>query len=446
MLYHKLFVSWKFGQEVNFRRSFTPIIQSFLFLLAFAALALMVSCKPGQGPAGKTAAEILGNPDYQAISFGSYRELSRDIQPTIPQLKDDLKILSAMGIRLLRTYNVYYDEAANLLEAITQLKKEDQAFEMYLMLGAWIDCKNAWTDLPDRIRNVESEKNAGEIDRAVALAKQHPDIVKVIAVGNEAMVHWAWNYYVEPAIILKWVRHLQNLKKQGELPATLWITSSDNFASWGGGGSEYHVEDLNELIKAVDFISMHTYPMHDTHYNPDFWGLREAELALSDSEKIDAAMLRAKDYAMAQYESVMRYMKSLGVDKPIHIGETGWATQSNERYGDEGSRACDEYKSAIYYKHMREWTNAAGLTCFYFEAFDEQWKDAANPGGSENHFGLFNLQAQAKYMIWDLVDAGVFNGLTRDGQPITKTFNGDKNAMMQTVKVPPTEMEIKARK
>jgi hypothetical protein len=65
--------------------------------------------------------------------------------------------------------------------------------------------------------------------------------------------------------------------KKGELPETLWITSSDNFASWGGGGSEYHKDDLNELIKAVDYISMHTYPMHDTHYNPDFWGVREEE-------------------------------------------------------------------------------------------------------------------------------------------------------------------------
>lgn len=410
--------------------------RAFLFLISFSAVTLFVSCSQGSGPVGKTAADILGNPEYQAISFGGYRELSRDIQPTIPQLKEDLKLLSAMGIKLLRTYNVYYDEAANLLEAITQLKKEDPTFEMYLMLGAWIDCKNAWTELPPD-HDEESEKNAGEIDRAVALAKQYPDIVKIIAVGNEAMVKWAANYYVQPGVILKWVNHLQELKKQGELPETLWITSSDNFASWGGGDSEYHVEDLNQLIKAVDFISMHTYPMHDTHYNPDFWGLRENETDLSDMEKIDAAMLRAKNYAISQYESVVRYMKSLGVNKPVHIGETGWATQSNEYYGDEGSRATDEYKSAIYYKHIREWTNAARLTCFYFEAFDEQWKDAANPGGSENHFGLINLQSQAKYAIWGLVDAGVFNGLKRDGKPITKTFNGDKNALMQTVKVPP---------
>jgi exo-beta-1,3-glucanase (GH17 family) len=415
-------------------------------LISFLLVALMFSCSQTPEQSVKTAAEILGNPEYQAISYGGYRELSRDIQPTIPQLKEDMKILSAMGIKLLRTYNVYYDETANLLQAISELKQDDPEFEMYIMMGIWIDCKNAFTELPDRIRNEESIENAAEVARAVKLAQKYPDIVKIIAVGNEAMVHWAWQYYVEPAIILKWVNYLQDLKKAGQLPETLWITSSDNFASWGGGGSEYHNDDLKELIKAVDFISMHTYPMHDTHYNPDFWGVREEEEHLSDLEKIHAAMFRARDYSMVQYQSVVDYMQSLGVNKPVHIGETGWATQSNEYYGPEGSRATDEYKSALYYWHTREWTNEAGITCFYFIGFDEQWKDAENPMGSENHFGLINLQAQAKYAIWDLVDEGIFDGLTRDGMPITKTYKGSKEALMKDVKVPPTDLEIQARK
>lgn len=384
----------------------------------------------------KTAAEILGDPEYLAISYGGYRARSRDVQPTIPQLKEDMRILSAMGIKLLRTYNVHYEEVTNLLQAIREMKTADPGFEMYLMLGAWIDCKNAWTSLPERIRNQDSERNAREIDRAVELAKQYPDIVKIIAVGNEAMVHWAWEYYVEPGVILRWVNHLQNLKAQGQLPADLWITSSDNFASWGGGGSEYHVEDLNRLMEAVDFISMHTYPMHDTHYNPEFWGIAEDENQLEDLQKIEAAMLRARDYAISQYNSVVRYMDSIGVDKPVHIGETGWATQSNEHYGHAGSRATDEYKAARFHHLIREWTNAEGITCFYFEAFDEQWKDAANPQGSENHFGLFNLQGQAKYALWEMVDKGVFKGLTRDGNPISKTFGGDKKALLKTVEVP----------
>jgi exo-beta-1,3-glucanase (GH17 family) len=427
---------------------FIPLkkIKNIISILFSVLIALAVfSCSPAPDVESKTAAEILGNPEYQAISYGGYREKTRDIQPTIPQLKEDMKILSAMGIKLLRTYSVKFDETANLLKAITELKKDDPAFEMYLMLGAWIDCKNAWTEFPPD-HDQESEENAAEIDRAVALAKQYPDIIKIIAVGNEAMVKWAERYYVQPGVILKWVNHLQDLKQKGELPQTLWITSSDNFASWGGGGAEYHVEDLNELIKAVDYISMHTYPMHDTHYNPDFWGVREAEEGLSDMEKIDAAMLRARDYAVSQYESVVSYMRNLGVDKPVHVGETGWASISNEFYGDEGARAIDEYKSASYYRHTREWTNAAGITCFYFEAFDEPWKDANNPLGSENHFGLINLQSQAKYAIWDLVDAGVFEGLTREGLPITKTYGGDKEAMMKDVKVPPTDLEIQERK
>jgi exo-beta-1,3-glucanase (GH17 family) len=70
---------------------------------------------------------------------------------------------------------------------------------------------------------------------------------------------------------------------------------------------------------------------------------------------------------------VVNYTKSLEVNKPIHIN--GWASYSNF-HGDEGSKATDEYKEGLYYQLLREWTNNAGISCFYFEAFDEQWKDA----------------------------------------------------------------------
>ena len=88
---------------------------------------------------------------------------------------------------------------------------------------------------------------------------------------------------------------------------------------------------------------------------------------------------------------------------------------------------------------MREWTNAAGISCFYFEAFDEQWKDAANPMGSENHFGLFNLKGEAKYGLWNLVDEKIFEKLSRGGNPIQKTENGNKEKIMKTVLPPPNK-------
>jgi len=304
------------------------------------------------------------------------------------------------------------------------------------MLGAWIDCKNAWTEL-EPIRDQESDRNISEIDTAVLLTQKYPDIVKIIAVGNEAMVHWATSYFVSPIIILKWVNFLQELKTEGKLPKDLWITSSDNFAAWGGDTEDYRTEDLESLIKAVDYISVHSYPFHDTHYNSEFWKSPKEEGRLSELEKIDAAMLRAKHRVMSQYQSVFDYLKRLGVDKPIHIGETGWASYTVGQYGDQGSRATDEYKQGAFYKHMRDWTREEGIACFYFEAFDEQWKDAQNPQGSENHFGLINLKGQAKYPLWEMVENNTFKGLTRNGKEITKTYEGNLEALMKDVLTPP---------
>jgi exo-beta-1,3-glucanase (GH17 family) len=385
-----------------------------------------------------TAKDILGNPKYLAMSYGGYRHADHSIEPTLDELKDDMKLLSAMGVKIIRTYKLTKPQASNLVKVISDLKEEDPNFEMYVMLGVWIDCKNAFNwENGEPNHNEESEENASEIKRAVDLSNKYPNIIKIIAVGNEAMVKWATSYYVQPNIILKWVNHLQELKKEEKLPKDLWITSSDNFASWGGGGEEYHVEDLNKLIKAVDFISMHTYPMHDTHYQPEFWQKPFPKEDMTDIEKIDASMLRAKDYAISQYKNVKRYMESLGVNKPIHIGETGWASFSDGYYGPKGSKACDEYKEALYYKHMRDWTNEAGLSCFYFEGFDEPWKGGENPGNSEKHFGLFTVDGKAKYALWNDVDNGTFKGLTRNGNPITKTYNGDKDTLMKDVLVPP---------
>lgn len=415
-----------------------------IHLLLVSLYMTMASCSPPQtvkevlssDGQNKTAAHILGNPDYPAICYGGYRTHTRDSQPGIPQIKEDMLLLNAMGIKMLRTYNTAYAEAGNIVRVIRDLKKENPGFEMYVMLGAWIDCENAWSNKTPNHEKENEKANAAEIQRAVVLANTYPDIVKVISVGNEAMVKWATNYYVAPGIILKWVNHLQGLKQQGFLPKEIWITSSDNFASWGGGDSSYHVADLTKLYHAVDYVSIHTYPMHDTHYNPVFWGLKASENNLTPEAKADSLMWRALQYAQQQYHRVQHYMQSIGVNKPLHIGETGWSTHDHDLYGTQGSKACDEYKSGKYYQLVRAWTKQEKITCFYFEAFDEVWKDARNPEGSENHFGLFTIDGKAKYAIWDKADAGVFNGLKRDGHPIVKTHNGKKENVLKTVEWP----------
>lgn len=413
-----------------------------LLVLAFSVLFGFSCTNETKDSSEITAADILGNPDYLAMSYGGYREISRETVPTVEQIKDDMKLLEAMGVKIIRTYNSQqFAQAENILKAIRELKNEDSDFEMYVMLGAWIDCKNAWTE--KTIHDIESlENNTAEINAAVKMANEYSDIVKVIAVGNEAMINWAASYYVTPDIILKWVNHLQDLKKKGELPKGLWITSSDNYESWGGGSKLYHTEDLNALIKAVDYVSLHTYPFHESHYNPDYWYVPAEEEGLTAEAQAEKAVMRAKDFAKSQYEKTAEYVRNIAPDKPIHIGETGWASVSGGFYGKNGSRAADEYKEKLFYDYIREWTNSEGISCFYFEAFDEKWKDAEHPEGSENHFGLMTIDGQAKHALWDLVDKGAFEGLTRNGNKITKTFGGDKEAMMKDFLAPPSENDV----
>jgi exo-beta-1,3-glucanase (GH17 family) len=418
------------------------------------------SCSKQNATQDRTAAEIINNPSYTAMSFGGYRHLTRDTVPSVTDLKEDVRILSAMGIKLIRLYDTQLGQTPNLLQAISELKQEDKSLELYVMLGAWIEAENSRTDSVNHHKeNIIG--NTAEIEKAVEYTNKYPDIVKCISVGNEAMVHWAASYNVTQDVILKWVKYLQALKQEDKLPKDVWITSSDNFASWGGGDGSYHTDLLLELYKSVDFISVHTYPFHDTFYNPSYWYVPEEEANLDAIVQIDRAMERAVAYTKMQYMSVVNYMHSIGINKPVVIGETGWASldgayspsadasadisiniqkiinQEQTMYGLNGSKAADEYKEKLYYDRLREWTAKDSITCFYFEIFDEPWKDAKHPSGTENHFGLIDINGHAKYALWNLVDDGTFKGLKRNGKAISKSFNGNRESLMKTVLPPP---------
>lgn len=381
----------------------------------------------------KSAQEILGNSSYPAISYGGYRELTRDIEPTKDQIKEDILILHAAGYRVIRTYDVHLSLAENVLKVIKDLKSLDDSFEMYVMLGAWITAANPNTE--NVIHDIEDKEfNSFEIEETARLARLYPDIVKIIAVGNEAMVHWASGYFVTPDIILRWVNYLQDLKKSGQLAKDLWITSSDNFAAWGGGDPVYHTKELISLINAVDYISMHTYSFHDSYYNPSFWNY--SNKSITETAKAEELVLKAKNYSKSQFLSVRDYLESIGINKQVHIGETGWASNDNSFYGYEGTRAADEFKQYLYFNHMNDLCEELKISCFYFSAFDEPWKDPSSVNGSENHFGLFTVDGKAKYLMWDKVDKGLFKGLKRGDSKIVKTYEGNKDILIETIKNP----------
>jgi hypothetical protein len=91
---------------------------------------------------------------------------------------------------------------------------------------------------------------------------------------------------------------------------------------------------------------------------------------------------------------------------------------------------------------MREWASKNKIKCFYFEAFDEPWKDSHNPKGSENFFGLFTVDGNAKYVLWDELDKGIFKGFKRGKNKMTKTYNGNLEDLLLDVQMPPVKNEI----
>ena len=93
--------------------------------------------------------KLLGNNTYPAISYSGHRKIPRSVEntPSIAETKEDLKIVSAMGIKVLRTYNTQlFPHSERILKSIRELKQADPDFEMYVMLGAWIQCKNAFEE------------------------------------------------------------------------------------------------------------------------------------------------------------------------------------------------------------------------------------------------------------------------------------------------------------
>ena len=65
-----------------------------LMILLILALAACDQSEPEDPTPQITAADILGNPDYPAFSYGGYRGKTRDNVPGVDELKEDMKILS----------------------------------------------------------------------------------------------------------------------------------------------------------------------------------------------------------------------------------------------------------------------------------------------------------------------------------------------------------------
>lgn len=277
------------------------------------------------------------------------------VNPSYEQVLEDLEIISGKaGFHLIRIY----DSGENS-EMTLRIIKEHK-LDIKVMLGIWLQaelsnhetCEWLTEPIPEAELQQNKKLNALEIERGIGLANTYKDIVVAVNVGNEALVDWN-DHKVDTDTIISYVKRVQKAIAQP-------VTVADNYRWWADHGAE--------LAKAVDFVSLHIYPV---------WEGKDLNEGLSYS-----------------IENLMDVRKTIP-DATFVITEAGWPTIASEF----GERASEE-KQLKYYKRLMRWTKKMNITTFWFEAFDEDWKgDPNDMMGAEKHWGLYNVDRTPKKVI-----------------------------------------------
>ena len=347
-----------------------------------ALLAIILVACGGSGSVPYTGVTIRPlSPEFtsrQAVAYGAYRtarnpsELAGEvITPT--QLREDLDLMLAAGFRLVRIFSSDDKVARQLLQVIA-----DNNLNMKVQLGAFIkgDAYAAAADLP-----AIYAENELSIAQAVALANDPAfrDIILAVSIGNETQVDFA-GQRTRPETLARYLRTVRNQITQP-------VTTDDNWAAWA---------DMPAVItNEVDFVSIHTYPILDTFFDPKLFDWRQKNEP--EATRATAMMNAAFDEAKLQYDKTRAAIDAKGLSYiPITVGETGWNVIDPRL-----AFRAHPVNQKMYFDRLLAWaqqgrTGAGPKAVFYFSAFDEQWKQ------SDDGWGLFNKDRQARYAIRSL--------------------------------------------
>lgn len=281
-----------------------------------------------------------------AICYSGFRSGQSPLAgifPSYDEVREDLLILSR-NWKYLRLY-----DCDALTERVLEVIEKEQ-LDFKVLLGAYIGAELnnfgcPWGGCYSEDELVENaQSNRRRIQELIDLANRYPDIICALSVGNEATVEWT-DHLVPVGKVIEYARMVKKGAKQP-------VTFCENYLPW--------LDKLKDLVKEVDFISIHTYPV---------WEYKNIHEALA--------------YSKQNYASVAEKYP----DTPVVITEAGWATSSNGR-GILPENAAEDLQAA-YYADLLSWTNEEQILTFVFEAFDEPWKGSDEPSEPEKHWGLF---------------------------------------------------------
>lgn len=360
--------------------------------VAALASALISACGGGgvTGTAASLTAVSVNSPrvlpaEYtsrQAVNYGPYRTNDRASETVKPeQVLEDLKLLADGRMNLIRLFNSADSDGKVILDVIAANKDLD----IKVHLGAYVNTFK-YVGNPSVKAQIQAD-NTKELDRVVALANdaKYKDIIMAVSVGNETMVNWS-AVPIDPADMAGYIKYVRDKITQP-------VTTDDNFL--------FYSNPIPKVVTdQIDFVSIHAYPNIDTEY-PDgkfYWDWKQLSVPAGPARAqamMDASMVELK----RQYQMSRDALDSMGLrTMPIVIGETGWKARVT---GDQTFRA-HPVNQKMYFQRLEKWRQESRLSgvgpanIFYFEAFDEPWKQ------SDDGWGLFNVDRKARYVVQNL--------------------------------------------
>ena len=334
--------------------------------LAFVCAVLLASCGGG-GKLPVTGVERRALPaeflQRQAVNYSPYRTANRETETvTKAQIEQDLRLVVRAGFGLIRLFSSDDKVGRQTLEVI-----RDEGLDLKVQLGIWIGTDEA--------------ANQADITRGIALAQGFPTVVAAVSVGNEAMVSWS-GHRITVDRMLGYIRQVRSAVTQP-------VTSDDNWAFYAGLDGT----DPRRIVDAVDYVAMHTYPIIDTKYALWEWRRSDTAIAVRALAMMDSALAKARK----DHDAVRAYLRKVGhAALPVVIGETGWKAE----IADGEVFRAHPVNQKMYLDRLRAWAAEGSASApdkiFWFQAFDEPWKQG------DDKWGLFDVNRKARYALQGL--------------------------------------------
>ena len=318
-------------------------------------------------------------PDHTlGVGYSPYRDCQYpdgDIQPTSKQVESDLMRLAHLSTAI-RTYSS------------TGINGEVPAMANRLgipvYIGAWLDVGTGTEN--DPLNQVDLAADDVEIGDLVRLAQTTH--VEAIIIGNEYYLRHTSQEGID--YLLQRIRQVK-----GQLPSTPIATAEIDSHVFTWGGSASMTPQINPIYRPIldelDILLVHIYP---------FWAGRPVH--------------GAAEYTIERYKVIQELLQVEYPDenKRVIIGEAGWPSYGLPDFGNYGGDygGSSAENSTVYHpeeqrQYMIELLTLAqqeGVDLFYFDAFDELWKEEGI-GGAGQSWGFSYSDRTAKYDLYGLL-------------------------------------------